>query len=172
MDPITLSTTGWQSGYDTPRPHYVPRTSLTDARDKLLIHPNTKARAIAGELSTEESIYYAQCLLEPLPQLNSCPGAGRRQPVRNSHQWAGPLERHVQAVALKQVRKIRALVHKYWTDLNLDRKRLAQNIMMARRSQLLIRQDRNTAAGLLGPAYSFKRDFDLIWGELLRQGVW
>jgi len=172
MDPVEFTTTDWKTGFDTPHPSYVPYTALSEARDQLLTHPNTRARAEAGLLSTEQTIYYAQCLLEPLPQFSSCPRAGRTQPVRTSFQWAGPLERHIQAVALRRLKKIQALVHKYWTDLNLDRKRLSQIIMSARRAQLMARHDRDVAAGRLGPAYSIQHDSDLIWKELLRQGVW
>ena len=172
MDPTLIPASEWNSGYDTPRPSYVPRTSLTDARDVLLTHPNTRARAEAGQLSTQESIYYAQCLLEPLPRHGTNPGAGRKQPVRNSFQWAGSIERHIQAIAVRRLRRIQAILRVYWADMNLDRKRLAQTIISARRSQLMIRRDRDIAAGRVGPDYSIQYESDLIWEELLRQGVW
>ena len=172
MDLSSLSITEWKSGFDTPHPSYVPYTALSEARDQLLTHPNTRARAEAGMLSTEETIYYAQCLLEPLPPLNFYPGTGRRQPVRNSFQWAGPLERHIQAVALNRTKRVHALVRTMRADLNLERKHLSQTIMSARRARLMLRQDRDVAAGRLGPAYSINSDLDLIWKELLRQGVW
>ena len=120
--------------------------------------------AKAGLLDTQLTIHCVRHLLKPLPHSDDSPAKPMPIPVRNSFQWAGALERHVQHLGLRQLKLEQSKQRLYWNRINSGNQQLARHILRSRMMYI--------ATLPRGPSHNARRDEDLLWAEMLSHGDW
>ena len=118
--------------------------------------------AKAGLLDTHVTIHCVKQLLIPIQHTRGFSAKPLPKPVRNSFQWAGALERHVQHIGLRQLKLEQSKQRLNWNRINSNSQQLARHILRSRMIYI----------ATLGPGHDTRRDEDLLWAEMLSHGDW
>ena len=160
-DALRALTLSWKS-LAPPVVSPTPCTFSALRREDFSTSEGMLAAAKAGLLDTHVTIHCVRALLITQPIFDDSHRAGQQPILRNSFQWPGAINRHVQSTGLKQLKIQQAKQRLLFNRLNSRNQQLARQILRARAIYI----------GTLGPLHDTRHDEDLLWKEMLDHGDW